>query len=251
MPYRYLWRTHFPGLRASEVFVYATVEPPIIESEISAPSDPSDLSDLSDKSDMSDQSDNPALPALPLRRGYRFALKTNALFDLGGLLPNIGVEFPVGEHLSLGANWMYAWWKNHDRNRHWRIYGGDIDARWYFARHDGRPLTGHHLGVYGQVLLFQIAFGGKGYITGIPGENLWGKPYLGGGVEYGYSKQIAKRFNIDFSLGLGYMAGEYRTYRPIDGHYVWQSTHRRNWFGPTKAEISLVWLIGSMKGGER
>ena len=50
--------------------------------------------------------------------------------------------------------------------------------------------------------------------------------------------------NIDFSIGLGYMGGEYKEYLPQDGHYVWQSTKRRHWIGPTKAEISLVWLIG-------
>jgi|GEM_PF-6135277 len=36
----------------------------------------------------------------------------------------------------------------------------------------------------------------------------------------------------------------YKEYLPQDGHYVWQSTKRRHWIGPTKAEISLVWLIG-------
>ena len=40
------------------------------------------------------------------------------------------------------------------------------------------------------------------------------------------------------------MGGEYKEYLPQDGHYVWQSTKRRHWIGPTKAEISLVWLIG-------
>jgi len=25
---------------------------------------------------------------------------------------------------------------------------------------------------------------------------------------------------------------------------VWQTTKDRKWFGPTKAEISLVWLMG-------
>ena len=42
----------------------------------------------------------------------------------------------------------------------------------------------------------------------------------------------------------------------IDNCYVWQATKERHWFGPTKAEISLVWLIGrgnfnKGKGGRR
>lgn len=184
--------------------------------------------------------------------GYTFSIKTNLLYDVAAT-PSIGVEFPLGKHFSVGANWMYAWWQNHDKNRHWRIYGGDLNARWYFGRRGGRPMTGHHVGVYGQVLVFQIAFGGKGYITGTPGENLWGKPYLGGGVEYGYSMRIGRRLNLDLSLGIGYMNGEYRVYRPDQGHYLWQSSHKRDWIGPTKAEVTLEWLIGKMpgKGGGR
>ncbi|MFK2066771.1 DUF3575 domain-containing protein, partial [Bacteroides fragilis] len=38
--------------------------------------------------------------------------------------------------------------------------------------------------------------------------------------------------------------------------YVRKETRQRHWFGPTKAEISLVWLIGrgnynEKKGGKR
>lgn len=74
-------------------------------------------------------------------------------------------------------------------------------------------------------------------------------------IEYGYSLPIGRRFNLDFGIGLGYIGGEYKVYEPIDVHYVWQRTQKRHWIGPTKAEISLVWLIGrgnyNQKGGKR
>lgn len=248
-----MWRKLFPELRASEVFVTAIVEPTIIPTDESDLSDDSNLSYLSDKSDLTEDISDVEVSDLSDKsdksdyHGYMFGLKTNMLFDVLAT-PSIGIEFPIGSHFSAGANWMYAWWKNHDLNRHWRIYGGDIDARWYFGggRTDHAPLQGHHIGVYAQVLLFQIAFGGNGYITGIPGENILGKPWWCGGIEYGYSKRIGRRFNIDFSLGMGYATGEYNVYKPIDECYVWQSTHHKRWFGLTKAEISLVWLIGKI-----
>ena len=81
-----------------------------------------------------------------------------------------------------------------------------------------------------------VEFGGRGYQMPHFG--------FGGGVEYGYSAPIARRLNLDFSLGIGYQGGTYHEYVPIDNHYVWQSTRKRNWFGPTKLEVSLVWLIG-------
>ena len=67
---------------------------------------------------------------------------------------------------------------------------------------------------------------------------------------------LAKRLNLDFNLGLGYWGGKYKEYLPIEGHYVWQSTKQRHWWGPTKAEVSLVWLLGKsnsnpQKGGRQ
>ena len=76
----------------------------------------------------------------------------------------------------------------------------------------------------------------------------------GGGLEYGYSVPIGRTLNLDFGIGAGYLGGEYKVYEPIDNHYVWKETRQRHWFGPTKAEISLVWLIGNKafrKGGAR
>ena len=89
---------------------------------------------------------------------------------------------------------------------------------------------------------------------GEPGQTLWNNANYAAGVEYGYSLPIAKRLNIDFTIGVGYWGGKYYEYTPLDGHDVWQATKQRHWFGPTKAEISLVWLLGhgntnNRKGG--
>ena len=92
---------------------------------------------------------------------------------------------------------------------------------------------------------------------GLPGKTLWDRCMKVCGLEYGYSLPIARRLNIDFTIGIGYMGGKYMTYEPDDKFYVWKSTNKLNWFGPTKAEISLVWLIGNgnynsgKKGGMR
>ena len=79
---------------------------------------------------------------------------------------------------------------------------------------------------------------------GKPGGTIYDKSNFGAGIEYGYSKPVARRLNLDFSIGVGYLGGTYYEYVPKGNCYVWQATKKRNWFGPTKAEISLVWLIG-------
>ncbi len=68
------------------------------------------------------------------------------------------------------------------------------------------------------------------------GKVTWGiNGSYGGGVAYGYSLPVGHRFNVDFTLGIGYLGGSYKEYIPLDGHYVWQTTKNRRWFGPTKA----------------
>ena len=108
-------------------------------------------------------------------------------------------------------------------------------------------MQGHHLGFYAQIVTYDFEWGGRGYLG-----DKWS---YGAGISYGYSHPMAKRLNLDFTIGIGYLGGEYKEYLPIDNHYVWQVTKQRHWFGPTKAEISLVWLIGrgntNEKGGKR
>ena len=178
----------------------------------------------------------------------------NMLYDVLAV-PNIGIEFYLGNNWTIGGNVMYGWWNSRSDKRYWRIYGGDIAVRkWFGRKAEEKPLTGHHLGLYGQIFTYDFEWGGKGYMGGKPGETLWESPNYAFGVEYGYSLPIARRLNIDFTLGVGYWGGKYYTYNPRDGHFVWQSTRNRHWFGPTKAEISLVWLLGrgnsnNTKGG--
>jgi len=176
---------------------------------------------------------------------FYMSLQTNMLYDVLAL-PNIGIELHLGKNWSIAANWIYGWWSCKDRHRYWRAYGGDIAVRRWFGRAAShKPLTGHHIGLYGQILTYDIEFGGKGQMAGAPGKTLWYKPTYAAGIEYGYTLPLARRLNIDFTIGVGYLSGDYYKYQPIDNHYVWMSTSKRKWLGPTKLEVSLVWLLGN------
>ncbi len=171
-------------------------------------------------------------------RTLTFALKTNLLFD-ALLVPNIGAEFYLGDGWTVGAMGMFAWWSDRGRDRFERVYGGEVEGRRYFgSRYADRPLSGHHVGVYAQMLTYDLEWGGTGYLSDFS---------YGVGVSYGYLLPLTQCLNIDFSLGLGYFGGKYKKYKPSDGHYVWQETLKRNWWGPTKLEVSLVWIIGGSK----
>ena len=180
------------------------------------------------------------------QRPFQLSFKTNLLYD-AALIPNIGIEVPLKNDWSVTANWMYAWWSNDSRHWYWRTYGGDIAVRkWFGKKSKDRVLSGHHVGLYAQMLTYDFEWGGRGYLA-----ERW---TYGGGLEYGYSLPIGKRLNLDFTLGIGYLTGEYMEYDPIDRCYVWQFTKKQNWIGPTKAEVSLVWLLDSSmfkKGGKK
>ncbi len=194
-------------------------------------------------------------PEIKRSKPFYMALKTNMLHDVA-LIPSIGAEFYLGRNFSIVGNWSYGWWDKNLKHLWWRYYGGDLAVRWWFgkAAHE-KPLTGHHLGLYGGAFTFDFETGGRGYMGGRPGHSLWDRSLMNVGVEYGYSLPIARRLNIDFTIGLGYVRGHYVKYHPANKWYVWDSLNRLNWFGPTKAEVSLVWLIGNgnfnTKGGHK
>ena len=250
-PYRYMYREHFPALRASGMYLWYR---PVVLPPFSAHTSLKKCFDMPVPT-----LTEPAFTVLEPEKEkepFYWALKTNLLYD-AALVPNIGAEFYLGKNWSAGANWMYAWWSHDTKHRYWRIYGGDIYLRKWFGKAAAeKPLTGHHIGVYGQALTYDFETGGRGYMGGKPGGTLWDQADYVFGVEYGYSLPIARRLNLDFTLGVGYWGGKYHEYLPEDDCYVWQITKKRKWFGPTKAEVSLVWLLGrdnynKKKGGER
>ena len=242
-PYAWLYRRVFPDLRTSRLYVgYDKISRhiPVMADGV-----------MKLRADMA--------PALPLLHGrlrmiefpeqtslkpFYMAVKTNMLFDVLAI-PDIGVEFYVGRNWSVGANWRYGWWDNDSKHRYWRLYGGDLSVRyWFGSAACSKPLTGHHIGVYAGIITYDFELGGTGYMGGLPGHTLWDRFMTNAGVEYGYSLPIARRLNIDFTIGVGYFGGLVEKYRPVNGIYYWEETKRRTWIGPTKAEISLVWLIG-------
>lgn len=143
-------------------------------------------------------------------RSCYIALKTNMLYDALAV-PNLGVEFYAGRNFSVAAQWMHSWWSNESRHRYWRIYGGDITARyWFGSKVLNKPLTGHHAGLYAGALTFDVEWGGTAYMGGRPGHNIFDRCIVNAGLEYGYSLPVARRLNIDFTIGIGYMGGHNR-----------------------------------------
>lgn len=168
--------------------------------------------------------------------GWRFAFKTNIVSDVL-LIPEAGCEVAFGKCFSMGADFKGTKLKSTAKQWHHQAYGGDTYLRWWFGKlSSGKKLSGHHLGLYGQILAYDFAISGKGQMAD--------KPNYAFGVEYGYSFPLLKSLNLDLSINMGYAGGVYETYEMKDNCKVAESTIRREWLGPTDVKLSLVWILG-------
>lgn len=187
---------------------------------------------------------------LPAKKGVRkkvrpvLAVKTNLLFD-AALMPNIEVEVPLGRRWSLNGEAMLPWWLSDDNKYCMQLVSGGLEGRYWFGnRLRRRPLTGHFAGVFGGGGKYDFQWKERGYR---------GEYFFLAGLSYGYSLSLSRRLNMEFSLGVGVLRTSYRHYRAQEDYrtLLWQKDGTYTWFGPTKAKISLVWLLGNKKGGKR
>ena len=163
------------------------------------------------------------------------AIKNNLLYDLA-LAPNIEVELPMGQRWSLNVEYKCPWWSSSRNDFCYQLISGGVETRyWLGNRRTRRRLTGHFLGIYaeGGEYDFQLKEE-KGYR---------GKYYAAAGVTYGYTHPMSRHLAIEFSIGIGYLDTEYREYTAYNNSLVWTSSGKYHFIGPTKAKVSLVWLI--------
>lgn len=179
------------------------------------------------------------------RRIYYMAMKTNLLYD-ALLLPDLALEFSLPRRWSIEVGGQWSWWNTNDpRHYYHRVQFAGLEVRKWLGKRDRTPLTGHFLGLYGMAGNYDLKFGAHGQLCA-------GLSYSAG-LTYGYAMPIRRRLNLEFSLGVGYLGGEYDKYT-WDGQnrcYPWEATFERNYFGLTKAEVSLVWLIGSGRNPDK
>jgi hypothetical protein len=164
-------------------------------------------------------------------------LRSNLLYD-AVVVPNLGVEFSTGSNWSFVIDGSCMWIANEPRHRYWRVATAGMELRyWPGASARAFLRKGHHIGLFGSLFRYDIEFGKTGYMADLN---------YGGGISWGYAAPLGSHFSLDFTLGVGYLGGKWKEYQPSGdayNHYVWQRDRRFNWFGPAKAEITLVWHI--------
>ena len=176
------------------------------------------------------------------------SIRTNLLYDIAAI-PNLNVELIFHNGWAVGIGGMYAWWDKKDMTKVWRIQNAEFQIKKYIGITPPHFANCWHIGCYANICRYDILWEKKGFLSGNSNSRFFNRPSWIVGFECGYSLHLSNNFNLNFSVGIGYLTGQYLTYKSEQGHNIWESTRIRHWIGPTKAEVSLVWLI--WKGGGR
>ncbi len=179
---------------------------------------------------------------VPKKKELTFALKTNLLSDLV-LIPNIELEIPIGDRFSVNGEFARIWW-NKENEKCWQMQNYGVEGRYWFGDRDRLDqLSGFFGGVYFSRSTFDLQFRDKG---------MQGDVDYSLGLTGGYTLPLSDHFNMEFSLALGYINGEYVKYnvKELGGEYNLfkrGDVEKMSTIFPTKAKVSLVWLINTNK----
>ena len=174
-------------------------------------------------------------------RAQDVAVKTNLLYD-AALTVNLGAEVRLAPKWSfdLSGN-LNAWDVNSHKWKHWLV---QPEGRYWFCE----GLQGHFVGVHalgGEYNVGNVDLDFK--MLGTDFRNLKDKRYQGWfaglGAAYGHSWILGRHWNFEAELGLGWIYARYDVFPCAVCGTKLASDRAHNYFGPTKAAISLVYLF--------
>ena len=159
----------------------------------------------------------------------KVAVKTNALYWMT-TTPNVGFEFALADRWTFQIAGGYnPWTLNKEENLKIKHFLVSPEVRYWFCE----SFQGHFIGINGNYTQFNISPVEESRLQG------WA---AGAGLTYGYATPIARRWNIEFNLGLGFWYTEYDKFesRPCG---LFQESLNNLAFGLTDIGISFIYMI--------
>lgn len=175
------------------------------------------------------------IPAVGMAQ--KVGIKTNVLYDATGSI-SLGLETALAPRWTLDLSTSYNAWEV-VKDRKWRHLAIQPEARYWFCDR----FNGHFIGIHAQWAKFNI-----GQVTMPFGlwkatrnhrfeGDLWG-----GGIGYGYQWLLGRHWNLEAELGIGYSRVIFDEY-PCTSCGKRIRSDKKNYFGPTKASLSLIYLF--------
>lgn len=157
------------------------------------------------------------------------AIKTNIAYDAIGIL-NLDYECQVARHLSVELPVMWSFW-DWKQTQGLRTVALQPALKWW----PGEVGRGNAVGVDFDLAWFNYRHDAKRYQS-------QGRPLMGASVNYAYTLEMGRGWQAEFAVAVGYVNMQYNTYYNITNGAV-IGTHTRNYFGPTRLGISLVYKL--------
>lgn len=189
------------------------------------------------------------LASLGTANAQKAAIKTNALY-WATTTPNIGMEFALGDRWTFELEGGYNPWNldsdNNMKVKHWLV---SPEFRYWFCN----SFQGHFIGINANYTQFNIGGLPEGMPnlfvnlnTEVPMPDLsvariqgWA---VGAGLTYGYAFPIARRWNMELTVGYGWWYTEYDQYESRKCG-LFQQAVARHALGPATAGISFIYMI--------
>lgn len=172
------------------------------------------------------------IAALQNVSAQRVGVKTNLLYDATTTL-NLGLEIGLAPKWTLELPVNYNPW-DFSKNRKLKHWGIQPEARYWFCE----KFNGHFLGLHAAVAGYNV---GGLKVFGLNEHRYEGYLY-GGGLSYGYQWILNKHWSIEATVGIGYIHLDHSKF-PCEECAEKLGDYTKNWFGPTKAGISIIYII--------
>lgn len=139
------------------------------------------------------------------------------------LTPDLGLQWDINDRWTILADASWTSWSWDGANRRYALGEVTAEVRYRFRKaYVGAHLTGG-------------SFNYKLSDTGRQGD------LYGGGITAGYVVPLSKHFKLDFGVGLGYMRIDAEKYYLANGNRVRSAYCDKNWWGPTRLGVTLVY----------
>ena len=178
-------------------------------------------------------------------RAQSVGVKTN-LLGAATLNANAGIEIGLAPRWTLDVTGQYNAWPVEGHK--WKHWLAQPEARYWFCDRFAGHFVGVHalggqynVGNLGDMHGLGIKYGGIDF--GRLSENRAQGWAVGAGVSYGYAWILGKHWNLEAELGVGYVYTRYDVYECVDCGRLTESGLTRNYVGPTKAAINLVYVF--------
>jgi hypothetical protein len=171
------------------------------------------------------------------------AVKTNLLYDATATM-NAGVEFGIPPKWTVDVTGALNPFTFNDGKR-WKLWMVQPEVRYWLCQRFG----GHFFALHGLGGQFNFGYWDTDFeFLGTDFSKLkdaryqgW---YVGAGLGYGYAWMLGKHWNLEAELGIGWVHFfDYDKYRCVDCDKKIAEDMNHDYFGPTKAAISLVYTF--------